>query len=128
MSTMTAPATSRRGLPVVLVNGQARPPWLEAVAARGLATVLPWRERDFDRVIETVQAAAVAARPAEIHLADREREVLRMLADGLSTLEIARRLNYSERTVKNIIHDMLDRLNLRNRPHAVAFALRHGLL
>jgi DNA-binding NarL/FixJ family response regulator len=58
----------------------------------------------------------------------REVEVLRLLADGLDTLEIAERLNYSERTVKNIIHGLLSRLNLRNRPHAVAYALRNGAM
>jgi DNA-binding NarL/FixJ family response regulator len=58
----------------------------------------------------------------------REVEVLRLVADGLDTMEIARLLNYSERTVKNIVHGMLTRLGLRNRSHAVAYALRNGLL
>ena len=42
--------------------------------------------------------------------------------------EIARRLCYSDRTVKNIIHDVVTRLQLRNRSHAVAYALREGLI
>jgi DNA-binding NarL/FixJ family response regulator len=58
----------------------------------------------------------------------REIDVLRLLADGLDTAQIATELNYSERTVKNIIHNLLIRLNLRNRSHAVAYALRSGLL
>lgn len=58
----------------------------------------------------------------------RERELLRLLAQGHDTAEIARALSYSERTVKNIVHGLLTRLNLRNRAHAVAFALRAGLL
>ncbi|MFI9005940.1 LuxR C-terminal-related transcriptional regulator [Actinosynnema sp. NPDC053489] len=58
----------------------------------------------------------------------RETEVLRLLADGMDTAEIAERLIYSERTVKNVLHNMLSRLNLRNRAHAVAYALRHGLI
>jgi DNA-binding NarL/FixJ family response regulator len=61
-------------------------------------------------------------------LEERELDVLRLLAEGLGTAEIARRLNYSERTIKSIIHNMLNRMNLRNRSHAVAFALRNGLL
>jgi len=61
-------------------------------------------------------------------LAAREVEVLRLIADGLDTVEIARRLSYSERTVKTIVHGMLARLKLRNRSHAVAYALRSGLL
>ncbi|MDP8971373.1 MAG: helix-turn-helix transcriptional regulator, partial [Actinomycetota bacterium] len=58
----------------------------------------------------------------------REVEVLRLVADGLDTAEIAGHLAYSERTIKNIIHDVTLRLNLRNRTHAVAYALRQGLI
>jgi DNA-binding NarL/FixJ family response regulator len=61
-------------------------------------------------------------------LAEREIEVLRLVADGFDTAEIARKLSYSERTVKNVLHDVTSRLHLRNRSHAVAYALRHGLI
>lgn len=61
-------------------------------------------------------------------LTTREVDVLRLIADGLDTAEIARRLNFSERTVKNVLHDITTRLQLRNRPHAVAYALREGLI
>jgi DNA-binding NarL/FixJ family response regulator len=61
-------------------------------------------------------------------LTDRETEVLRMVADGHDTAEIARELSYSERTVKNVLHDVTSRLQLRNRSHAVAFAVREGLI
>ncbi|HEV2778476.1 MAG TPA: LuxR C-terminal-related transcriptional regulator [Actinophytocola sp.] len=58
----------------------------------------------------------------------REAEVLRMVADGLETREIAEKLCYSQRTVKGILHDITGRFQLRNRAHAVAFALREGLI
>jgi DNA-binding NarL/FixJ family response regulator len=61
-------------------------------------------------------------------LTDREVSVLRLLADGLDTIEVGERLYYSERTVKNIIHDVTSRLQLRNRTHAVAYAIREGLI
>lgn len=61
-------------------------------------------------------------------LSDREREVLRLVADGYDTAEIATCLCYSERTVKNTLHDVTSRLQLRNRSHAVAYALREGLI
>jgi DNA-binding NarL/FixJ family response regulator len=61
-------------------------------------------------------------------LAPRELDVLRLLAEGLDTVEIAGRLSYSERSIKAIIHDVTKRLGLRNRTHAVAHAMRAGLL
>lgn len=61
-------------------------------------------------------------------LTDRETNVLRLVADGFDTAEIADRLAWSERTVKNVIHDITTRLQLRNRSHAVAYAVRAGLI
>jgi DNA-binding NarL/FixJ family response regulator len=61
-------------------------------------------------------------------LAPREIEVLRLVADGYDTAEIAERMSYSERTVKNVLHDLTTRLQLRNRSHAVAYAVRQGLI
>jgi len=61
-------------------------------------------------------------------LADREIEVLRLVADGYDTSEIAEKLCYSPRTVKNVLHDVTARFNLRNRSHAVAYVVRQGLI
>jgi DNA-binding NarL/FixJ family response regulator len=61
-------------------------------------------------------------------LSEREIEVLRLLADGLDTSEIARRLSYSERTIKAVLHDVTARFQLRSRAHAVAYAVREGLI
>lgn len=61
-------------------------------------------------------------------LDDREKAVLLMVADGHETMEIAKALAYSPRTVTGIVHDITHRLRLRNRAHAVAFALREGLI
>lgn len=61
-------------------------------------------------------------------LSPREAEVLRLVADGHDTAEIAVRMSYSERTVKNVLHELTTRLQLRNRSHAVAYALREGLI
>jgi DNA-binding NarL/FixJ family response regulator len=54
-------------------------------------------------------------------LSQREIAVLRLMADGLDTTEIARELSCSERTVKNVIYGLMRRLKLRNRSHAVAY-------
>lgn len=61
-------------------------------------------------------------------LTKREVTVLRMLADGEATRGIAQQLNYSERTVKNIVRNVLEKLGCRTRAHAVALATRHGVI
>jgi DNA-binding NarL/FixJ family response regulator len=61
-------------------------------------------------------------------LTPREVDVLRLMADGFDTNEIAGKLCYSERTVKNVIYGVTHRLKLRNRSHAVAYALRAGMI
>jgi DNA-binding NarL/FixJ family response regulator len=58
----------------------------------------------------------------------RERSVLRLLADGMDTRGIAEDLCFSERTVKNVVHDVLTKLNCRTRAHAVAVATREGVI
>ncbi|MCW7940634.1 LuxR family transcriptional regulator [Streptomyces hygroscopicus] len=62
------------------------------------------------------------------NLTDREIEVLRLVSEGFDTAEIATRLAYSSRTVKQVLHDIQNRFQLRNRCHAVAYAMRHGLI
>jgi DNA-binding NarL/FixJ family response regulator len=74
------------------------------------------------------RGAAVHQLGATPSLSDREREVLRLLAEGRDTFEIASTLCYSERTVKGVIHGITTRLQLRNRSHAVAYALRNALI
>jgi DNA-binding CsgD family transcriptional regulator len=71
---------------------------------------------------------ATQQEPSGPQLSEREYNVLRMLADGESTRGMAERLSYSERTVKNIVHDLLLKLNCKTRAHAVAFATRQGVI
>jgi DNA-binding NarL/FixJ family response regulator len=61
-------------------------------------------------------------------LTDREIEVVRLVAEGYDTGDIASKLAYSERIIKNILHELVTRLHLRNRSHVVAYALRQGLI
>ena len=67
-----------------------------------------------------------AVLPAPQLLRPRERDVLALVAEGHSTREVARRLCYSERTIKNILQSLTTRFGLRNRTQAVAWALRNG--
>jgi DNA-binding CsgD family transcriptional regulator len=61
-------------------------------------------------------------------LTAREADMLRLVAEGLDTAEIAVKTSYSERTVKNVLHDVITRFNLRNRAHAVGYVLQQGLI
>lgn len=60
-------------------------------------------------------------------LTDREIEVLKLVARGLSNLEIAGRMVISDRTVSTHLSNILEKLHLENRTQAALFALRKGL-
>ena len=61
-------------------------------------------------------------------LDDRRLQVLQLLADGASTQEISKALRYSERTIKNLIHEVSRELGARSRAHAVAEGIRRGII
>jgi DNA-binding NarL/FixJ family response regulator len=99
----------------------------------GLAGGLLLRTLTPARLVACIEAVVdgTAAPPPQLwgrDLTQREFEVLRLLADGDSTRDIALRLCYSERTVKNIVRDLLTKLNGRTRAHAVALAARRGVI
>jgi DNA-binding NarL/FixJ family response regulator len=80
-------------------------------------------------LLETLlEGAANGSRRTTGGLTPRELAVLRLLADGSDTREIAGTLSYSERTVKNVVHDVLMKMNCHNRAHAVAVATRQGII
>ncbi len=74
--------------------------------------------------------AALAAErptwPGHSHLTPREHEVVRLVDEGLSNKEIARRLSIEVRTVKNHVHNILEKLHVHRRGEAAA-RLRGGL-
>jgi DNA-binding NarL/FixJ family response regulator len=67
-------------------------------------------------------------KPVGPRLTDREQQVLSLIAAGHPTREVAQQLCYSERTVKNVLHDVVTKLNARSRSQAVAHAVREGLI
>jgi DNA-binding NarL/FixJ family response regulator len=67
-------------------------------------------------------------KPPSARLTDREQQVLALIAKGHPTREVAQELCYSERTVKNVLHDVVTKLNARSRSQAVAHAVREGLI
>ncbi|MER7250588.1 response regulator transcription factor [Kribbella sp. NPDC000426] len=148
-------AASQRGCRrTVLIGSAIDDDALMTAVELGVSGVLRRTEATADRIVHLVQAAAAGdgSLPPDLlgrllgqvsrmqrhvlaprglshtGLSDRETQVLRLVADGKDTQEIARELSYSERTVKNVLHDVTSRLQLKNRSHAVAYALREGLI
>jgi two-component system, NarL family, nitrate/nitrite response regulator NarL len=72
------------------------------------------------------QTAAAAAAEDTI-LTRRESEILQLVAAGMSNKEIANELTITEGTVKNHVHNALEKLHLTNRVQAAAYAVRQGL-
>ena len=148
-------ATRDSGGPrVVLVVGSVDGVEVLAAVEAGVAAIVRRCEATRDRLSTAIRAAATgdghlppdllgrllqqvgdaqrkAAAPTGLTfggLTQRELTVLRLIAEGYSTGEIATRMAYSERTIKNSIHDLVSRFHLRNRTQAVAFAVRQGLI
>ncbi|MEV8089976.1 response regulator transcription factor [Streptomyces nigra] len=76
---------------------------------------------------EPAPPAQEAGRPGAPQLTDRETEVLRLVAKGLSYKQIAERLVISHRTVQNHVQNTLGKLQLHNRVELVRYAIERGL-
>ncbi|WP_432947707.1 LuxR C-terminal-related transcriptional regulator [Kribbella sp. CA-253562] len=139
---------------IVLIVSRVDDNMLLAAVEAGVCGVVPRSEATAERLVHAVQSAATgdATLPPDLlgrllaqvarlqrhvlephglsrtGLSARETEILRLIADGYSSREIAEKLAYSERTVKNTLHDITTRFQLRNRSQAVAYALREGLI
>ena len=113
------------GVAAVLVRNELTPTTLVASlwAVAAGATALP-----SSLVPGVLDRVAHAGRSGPHALATRELAVLRLLSDGDDTRTIGDSLGYSERTVKNIVHDLLMKMNCRNRVHVVAQATRLGII
>ncbi len=120
------------GVVGLIRRAEARPDRLVAAiraAAAGEGTVPPDLLGKLLDEVGRLQRTVLGPRGIPFSgLAAREVEVLRLVAEGWGTAQIARKLSYSERTVKNVLHDVTTRLQLRNRSHAVAYAMREGLI
>ena len=87
----------------------------------------PAWERFQEAVLEfTGQSVPAGSDPAFDALSRRERETLALLTDGLSNAEIAERLGISEKTVRNHLSHLFDKLGVWSRAQAIVFARNHG--
>jgi DNA-binding NarL/FixJ family response regulator len=82
----------------------------------------------FSRVAELAQTHRDRSQIESISLTSREDEILQLIANGLSNKEIAGRLFISLYTVKNHVHNILDKLQVRHRSDAVHYAFSRGIL
>jgi len=96
-------------------------------AAKGQSPIGPEMARKLVNLV--AQVPAVAPKPAAVgELSDREIEVLRLIAAGLSNKEIAEKLVIAEGTAKNHVSNILSKLEARDRAQAVARAKEQGWL
>ena len=99
------------------------------IIAAGDALLAPSiTRRLLDRVASRLPAASETTIPALNELTDREMEVLKLVARGLSNAEIAEKLVVSETTVKTHVSRVLGKLDLRDRVQAVILAYETGLV
>jgi NarL family two-component system response regulator LiaR len=80
------------------------------------------------RVVQELDGVAHPDLAGYAQLSEREREVLRLIADGFSNAEIAARLVLSEKTVKSHVRNILSKLHVADRTQAAIFAWRQGLM
>lgn len=78
-------------------------------------------------VVDLLRENADVSDPLDL-LTERQREILKLIAEGRSTREIGERLNVSVKTVETHRAQLMDRLNIRNIPGLVKFAVRKGLV
>ena len=95
----------------------------------GQAAIDPAVQHHLLRAIMTSPAAANAGRTPQYPdgLTQREAEVLALIAQGLSNIEIAGRLVISETTVKSHVNHLFAKTGVRDRAQAVTYAYQHGL-
>ena len=94
-------------------------------AARGESVLHP---RVASRVVQELRGTRRDTPNLFTDLSDRELDVLRLIADGLSNAEIANKLFISEKTVKGHVSNILGKLHMMDRTQAAIFAWRQGLV
>jgi NarL family two-component system response regulator LiaR len=94
-------------------------------AASGESVLHP---RVASRVVQEIRGAKRDTPNLFIELSDRELEVLRLIADGLSNAAIADKLVISEKTVKGHVSNILSKLHMFDRTQAAVFAWQQGLM
>jgi DNA-binding NarL/FixJ family response regulator len=122
------------GCPIVVCSDEPEGPQ-EVAEGNDVAGVVHRDSVTVAQLLATVRAAAAGlwVRP-HVDPSDRggldprSRRLVQLVAEGLSTREIANRMSYSEQTIKKLITTTEARLQARSRAHMVALAIRRGLI
>lgn len=135
--------------PVLLLCRRIDEYQLMSAIDHGVRSVLDWPSASLERLVQCIvdvhtgsaempgealralvarMGAMRSAGAARSRVSERELSVIKLVADGLGNAEIAQRLAFSERTVKNIVAAVSGRFEVANRAHLVAFAFRNTLL
>ncbi|MEV5384479.1 response regulator transcription factor [Streptomyces sp. NPDC052721] len=141
--------TTNPQMRIVLVANSITETQLTGAIGHGLVSFLPRRQTQMPHILSAVLStrgghahlpatlvrnlvelirALQSSEASEFALTEREIDVVRLLSEGWTTKQIAEKLGFSERTIKNSIHAMLTRLGLRNRAQAVGYGARLGIL
>ncbi|WP_337845260.1 response regulator transcription factor [Thermus sp.] len=78
-------------------------------------------------IIQDFRAKKEARAPLHAELSEREIQILKLVAQGYTNLEIAAELQLSEKTVRNRLSEIFQKLHLNNRTQAALYAIREGL-
>ena len=97
-------------------------------AAAGESTLSPRIAKALVTVVTRARAAKTPGDHSHEDLTDREMEVLQCIAEGMSNINIATRLNISEKTVKSHVSNLLSKLYLTDRTQAAVYAWREGIV
>jgi DNA-binding NarL/FixJ family response regulator len=108
--------------------GSQLPDELVARAARGSAPMLSRPQAHASQDVAERPSGLVADAHPDVRVSDREAEILRLVADGYDTADVAERLAYSESTIKAVLAKLMTRFEARNRCQMLAMAMRQGLI
>jgi two-component system, NarL family, nitrate/nitrite response regulator NarL len=129
-------AASSEGCRVVLFGASVEEHELQALTGSGIYAVLP-QSVDPDIMVQLLRQVAgglqlrpidhaateAVAEKAAPALTDRERQIMRLVSEGLSNKEIGRRLNLTDGTIKVHLHHIFQKLEVSNRTALAAFAM-----
>jgi DNA-binding NarL/FixJ family response regulator len=112
--------------PVIVLSENALPEEVADALAHGAHALLA-KNASLSDLLRAIRIALAEGRPEPIAaLTERQRQVLRLVAEGLDNAQIAERMGISQRTARSHVSSVLERLGVENRTQAAVAAIRSG--